>query len=133
MSLDNIKNKLNEAIDYFKSFNIINTVYLHGSYAKETQHPNSDIDFAVLLKGSSYLNTEKILIISSKLEIIFNRKVDLGVLSSKNLIYAKEVIEHGKPVFCRNKFEKEMFEATMLSMYLNFQLERKEILNAYRT
>ncbi|MGR3176752.1 MAG: type VII toxin-antitoxin system MntA family adenylyltransferase antitoxin [Candidatus Anammoxibacter sp.] len=132
--MNDIEEKLNKVIDYIKSFDLVNAVYLHGSYAKGKLHPNSDIDMAVLLmKGFSNLKTEDILNMTSQLELIFNRKVDLGVLSSNNLIYTKEVIEHGISIFCRNRFEKELFEATMLSMYLNLQIERKEILNAYRT
>lgn len=130
--MNDIEEKLNEVLDYVKTFDQINAVYLHGSYAKGVQHPNSDIDMAVLMNGGSQLKTENILVMVGQLELIFNRKVDVGVLSSKNLIYAKEVIEHGISVFCRNKFEKELFEATILSMYLDLQIERKEILNAYR-
>ena len=130
--MDDIEDKLNEAINYIKSFDMINALYLHGSYAKGVQHPNSDIDLAVLMKDFAALKAENILIMSAQLELIFNRKVDLGILSSKNLVYAKEVIEHGRSVFCRNRFEKELFEATMLAMYLNLQMEREEILNAYR-
>ncbi len=130
--MDDIKDKLNEAINYVKSIKQINVLYLHGSYVKEKLRLDSDIDFAVLMKNFSKLKTEDILMISAQLELIFNRKVDLGVLSSNNLVYAKEVIEYGKSIYCRNRFEKELFEATLLSMYLNLQIEREEILNAYR-
>ncbi|MBS1259532.1 MAG: hypothetical protein MAG551_02604 [Candidatus Scalindua arabica] len=130
--INDIEDKLDEALDYVKSFDLINVVYLHGSCVKGRLHPGSDIDMAVLMQGFSDLKTENILGMTGQLELIFKRKVDLGVLSSNNLVYAKEVIEHGKPVFCRNRFEKELFEATTLSMYLDLQIERKEILNAYR-
>ena len=53
MSSNNIKNKLNKAIDYLKSFDLINVVYLHGSYTKGTMRPDSDIDFAVLIESDN--------------------------------------------------------------------------------
>lgn len=131
--MNDIEERLNDAVNYIKSFDLINVLYLHGSYTKGILHPDSDIDMAVLMKDFSGLDTEKILLITAQLELIFNRKVDLGTLSSKNLVYAKEVIEHGRVLFCRNRFEKELFEATILAMYMDLQMERREILDAYRT
>ena len=118
---------------YFIDIKEINTVYLHGSIIKGYFREDSDIDIALLINSESEsdFNIIRRLQMASDLECIIKRKVDLGILSSNNLIYAKEVIENGVIIFCRDDYKKGLFEATILSMYCNFQLEREEILHEY--
>jgi len=66
------------------------------------------------------------------LESVFHRPVDIGLLSTQNLVYSKEVALSGQQLFTTNPFESDRFMATSLSMYAELQMQRKEVLNAYR-
>jgi len=118
--------------NYFIDDNRIIAVYLHGSYSKQTVHPGSDIDLAILLKQGEKIDSRELLSMSADIEVELDRVIDLGIVSSKNLVYAKEVIYNGQCLLCNDKYKKELYETTLLSMYTDFQYERREILNAYR-
>ena len=120
------------AADYFSKDNRIIAVYLHGSYSTDRVHPNSDIDLAILVEQSEKIAARELLEISGDLELKLQKVVDIGIVSSKNLVYAKEVIYSGQSLLVKDKYKKELYEATLLSMYTDFQYERREVLNAYR-
>lgn len=119
--------------DYFSSDERIVAVYLHGSYSKGKVHPGSDIDLALLPDQAEKIDFRELLKMSGDLEIKLNRTIDIGVVSSKNLVYAKEVIYNGCCLLVKDKYKKEIYETTLLSMYTDFQYERREVLNAYRS
>lgn len=95
--------------------------------------PDSDIDIAVLIDAGADISLTERIRISSELEQCINRPIDLGVLTTHNLIYAREAIMTGVCIFCRNNFQRDLFAATVLGLYLQLREERKEIENAYRT
>lgn len=61
----------------------------------------------------------------------FGYDFDLGVMSSHNLIYSKEAIFHGKHIHTKDEVVTQFRIYNLLSMYYNFQFERKEVINAY--
>ena len=109
----------------------VDAAYLHGSYAKGTMHPNSDVDIALLPAPGKTLSLRDRLECASQIEVFFGCPVDIGILSTGNLVYVKEVIDHGKELFCRNRFRTDLFLTTSLSMYSDLQQQRKEVLHAY--
>jgi hypothetical protein len=56
--------------------------------------------------------------LASELGILLNKTVDIGEVSSRNLVYAKEVIYKGIPVFVRDERYALIMEMTLLSMYV---------------
>jgi uncharacterized protein len=127
-SINKIKNIINE---YFTKDDRIAAVYIHGSFAKNTIHNNSDIDLAILLNKNEKISSLELLNFSTDLDIKLERHIDIGFLSSENLVYSKEVIKNGLRTYCNKENFTMLMEATLLSMYANLQQERKEILNAY--
>lgn len=109
----------------------IDAAYLHGSAAKGSMHPNSDIDIALLLVPGKTLSLLERLNCASRMESILGRTVDLGLLSTRNLVYAKEVIDHGTELFSKNRFRTDLALTTCLSMYVELQEQRREVLYAY--
>jgi len=107
--------------------------YLHGSTAKGTTRPDSDVDIALLPNPGEHLPLKTRLGFAGELESVLGSPVDLGELSTRNLIYAKEVIENGKEIFTSNRFQSDLFMATSLAMYAELQQQRKEVLDAYTT
>jgi len=106
--------------------------YLLGSAATGTLRADSDIDVAILpqrgLQLSSFVPGE----LAGKLSYELGREVDIGLLSSANLVYSRQAIAYGKRLFTKDSFYSDLMETTLISMYLWFNEERKEILDAYR-
>ena len=128
-SIENIKSVV---LEYFTAFPDVTAVYLHGSFAKGCSREDSDIDLGLMIISGRRIDKIQMLCISSDLELKLERRVDIGIISSDNLIYSKEAISRGVCIYSSDEFARKMSETTLLSMYLDFQNERKEVLNAYR-
>ena len=124
-------NKRTKVQGMLKQYPAIFAAYLHGSTAKGTARPDSDVDIALLPAPAQRLSLKFRLECAGELESILGCTVDLGELSSRNLIYAKEVIENGEEIFTKNRFHSDLFMATALAMYAELQQQRKEVLHAY--
>jgi predicted phage tail protein len=61
----------------------------------------------------------------------FGRTVDLGVLSTTNVVYAKEAVANGRILFERDHRVTARFAMLALSMYASLQEARREVLRAY--
>ena len=105
--------------------------YLHGSTAKGTARPDSDVDIAILPEPGRHISLKVRLECAGQLEGILGCPVDIGELSTRNLIYSKEVVVGGQEIFSANRFESERFMATCLAMYAELQQQRNEVLDAY--
>ncbi|VGO13720.1 hypothetical protein PDESU_02277 [Pontiella desulfatans] len=110
---------------------MILAAYLHGSTAKGTARQDSDIDIALLPEPGHRLPLRQRLEYAAELEAQLGAAVDVGELSSGNVVYAKEVVAHGREIFTRNRFKSDLFMATSLAMYAELQQQRKEVLDAY--
>jgi uncharacterized protein len=58
--------------------------------------------------------------------------LDIGEISSKNLVYSKEAVLGGQRIYVRNESEADLKISTILGMYIVFNEDRQEVLNAYR-
>ena len=86
-----MKNILKEKL---KSMDSIEFAYLFGSYAKEEQKEESDVDIAVFLKQN---NLDVRLQLSYELSKLLKKDVDLLVLNDvKNLFLLEAVFREGK-------------------------------------
>ncbi len=108
-------------------------VYLLGSVARGQQRPDSDIDIGLLLEPgpehriSAIERTQ----IANELSVTFTRTVDIGEISSKNLVYSYEALLTGIPLYKRDEYRADLARANLLGMYLQFNIDRREVLDAY--
>lgn len=109
------------------------SVYLLGSIVNGNFRDNSDVDVAILLKPGNSLKPMELLELGNSLSIDIGRTVDLGIISSNNLIYASEVFYTGELIYTNSEEDNYLYRANLLGMYVNFNDERKEVLDAYRT
>ena len=110
----------------------LTAAFLIGSAARNQLRPDSDIDIAILLKsGTSFSPFEKINL-AVRLGELCSREVDLGMLESQNLVYAREAYLTGECIYCRDVFAKDLFGATILGLYAALKGCRKEVEDAYR-
>jgi predicted nucleotidyltransferase len=108
----------------------IAAAYLLGSAAEERLRPDSDVDIAVLTLSRGGIPLAERLSLTAELSRLAGREVDLGVLTSHNLVYAKEVVTRGRLIFDRDHSVTATFEMYALSMYASLQEARREVLRA---
>jgi predicted nucleotidyltransferase len=109
----------------------VQAAYVLGSAAADRLRPDSDIDVAILPSARGRLSIEERLALTAELTRIFGRTVDLGVLSTANVVYAKEAVTSGKLVYERDPLTTARFAMLTLSMYASLQEARREVLRAY--
>jgi predicted nucleotidyltransferase len=109
----------------------LTAAYLLGSGARGCLRPDSDLDLALLPARGRVISAEDRLSLAADLEELAGRPVDLGVLSTANLVYAKEAVAHGVLIFERDPSARARFAMLVLSMYASLQESRREVLHAY--
>lgn len=105
--------------------------YVLGSAANGRLRADSDLDIAILPVVGKRLSQVDMMELSATLSPVAGRSVDLGVLSSHNLIYASEALLNGQRFFCRDAFQADLAAATLLGLAARLRFERKEIIDAY--
>ncbi|MFC1761251.1 nucleotidyltransferase domain-containing protein [Planctomycetota bacterium] len=105
--------------------------YLLGSVANGNMRPDSDIDIAILPQAETTLSHLEIFELAADLTEIAARNVDLGLLSSQNLVYASEALLKGQRICCQDIPQTDLMVATLLGLSLEFNIERKEIIDVY--
>ncbi|HEX42323.1 MAG TPA: nucleotidyltransferase domain-containing protein [Phycisphaerales bacterium] len=68
------------------------SAYVLGSAAEGRMRADSDVDIAILPVAGRGFSPVDILELSAKFSLAAGRTVDLGMLSSRNLIYASQVL-----------------------------------------
>ena len=108
-------------------------VYLLGSALYGSLRPDSDIDIGLMMKPGHKLSSLLKANISCDLSFELKRTVDVGQISSNNLIYAREALLKGKLIYTKNEAETNLYRANLLGMYIQFNMDRQEVVNAYST
>ena len=101
-------------------------IYLFGSLAKDTSHPDSDIDIAFL--PTSLIPPLDCFYLASTLSNQLGKSVDLVDLTTASTVFAKEVVASGTPLFIGDPLRHQTFEMYTFSDYARLNEERKEIL-----
>ncbi len=105
--------------------------YLHGSILNETFREESDIDCALLLHAPCSLSDVEQLHWAGQLSGVVGRRIDLGIISTHNLVYAMQAISKGELLFCRNAVEKDRVVMRLYSLYAKLREDRAEVEQAY--
>ena len=106
--------------------------YLLGSAASGRMRSDSDLDLALMTMPDAEMSSLERIALAADLGLDLGIVVDIGELSSRNLVYAKEAILTGRRIFTRDRFQADLKACTLLGMYVRFNEERHEVLNAYR-
>ena len=109
----------------------VEAAYLLGSAAANRLRGDSDVDVAILPIRGVEISAERRIALTGELAGIFSRPVDLGILSTRNVVYAKEVITKGRILLARDPSVTARFAMLVLSMYASLQEARREVLRAY--
>jgi uncharacterized protein len=106
--------------------------YILGSAAQGRMRPESDVDIAVMVSPDRTFRDLDRIKLAAEISIEIGIPTDIGILSSANLVYAKEVYSKGIEIYINNRNYSDLMRATLLGMYLQFQEDRREVINAYR-
>jgi predicted nucleotidyltransferase len=122
--------ELNKIIPLFEKDPRVLALYLLGSAHSGRMRPDSDIDMAVLIEGGLELPALERAELAASATMELGRDVDLGEISSRNLVYARQVILAGRRLYSGRA---DLRETSLLGMYAGFFEERREVANAYRS
>ena len=117
--------------DVLKKDRRVSAAYLLGSALTDRLRADSDIDIALLPAPGCSLSQMDLFTVSSELGTCCPRPVDIGILSTHNLIYAKEALLQGECLFCKDQYYHDLFVATALGLYLELRTARREVEHAY--
>lgn len=117
-NIKDIKSIFENHIDKFVEEFDISLIYVFGSFAKNANKLDSDIDIAILLNGEIDGYTQ--LNILGKLIDIFKREdIDLCILNNVNEVLKFQVIKYGKIIYMGSLYAKVMFESMTMSEYMD--------------
>ena len=122
---------LNECIERFAREPNIRAVWILGSAVTDRLRDDSDVDFAVYYTPGTVLDFSAHGRVILGLERVLGRTVDLGRLSSRNVVYAVQAIQTGELLFARDPLEATAFAGRMQSLYLDLKHDRKVVEDAY--
>lgn len=128
MNMEKISEELKKIQEnIIQKFNPL-AIILFGSYARNTQNEESDIDIAIIS-----FNTEKneIYKIKQELEEIVLKDIDLVNLEDKTMSdgFKYEILMNGKVLYCDDSYKFEMYKIDTLREYLDFNESRQDIID----
>ncbi len=109
----------------------IAAAYLLGSALSGRLRDDSDIDIAVLPHVGRAITIQERLRLAADLQQQIGRPVDLGVLTSENLVYAYEAILKGQRLFAVDRDAVAEAENRLLGGYFQLREDRHEVETAY--
>ena len=123
--MEEIKEILNKMVEYLK--NEINpfAIILFGSYSRNTQNKESDIDIAI--KGNN-IDLKKIYELKQKLEDISQKDVDLVDLDDISDVFRYEILMNGIKLFCQDDYKIDLYKLDMCREYLELNESRQDII-----
>jgi predicted nucleotidyltransferase len=101
--------------------------YLYGSFARDEQKRESDVDIGVFLKDNfqkgTFYEVELGLEIERKAKI---KNVEVVVLNDKPLRFLNQVLRYGKLIVSSDEKERIRFETFVTKSYIDFKPYYKE-------
>jgi uncharacterized protein len=121
-----IRNCLLECLNSEAPQGLIQVVYLFGSFARNQQRAESDIDLAFLVAQEKYSIdafecTAPLHMIAVKVGMAIDRVVDVTILNSASLEIAYEIVVGGECLFESDSEQRLQYELKIRGMYFDFQ------------
>lgn len=105
-------------------------IMLFGSFAKGTNHAESDIDLAFF--SAKQLSSYDRFSLASELAMISGYEVDLVDINQIDTVFNMQIFEQGMPIYIQdsNEFTRQRMRA--YSMYATFSEQRAPIIDAIK-
>ena len=115
-----IKKKILEKIE-------CEAIVLFGSYARNNQNSESDIDIA--FKPKKEISKKEIFYLKQEIEDEINIELDLVSLDSIGDGFRYEILITGKTIYCKDELKFELYKLDMYREYLELNESRKMIID----
>lgn len=102
-------------------------IVLFGSYARNTQNSESDIDIA--FKPKKEISKKEIFYLKQEIEDEINIELDLVSLDSIGDGFRYEILITGKTIYCKDELKFELYKLDMYREYLELNESRKMIID----
>ena len=121
-----IRNSLLKRMSSDTPSGLIRCAYLFGSFARNRERAESDIDLAFLLDRETYKKdpfegTAPVHMVAGKMGLELDRVVDVTILNSASLEMAYEVVSDGECLFEIDPEERLQYELKIRGMHFDFQ------------
>ena len=125
--MEEIKEKLESAKQYLVSNFECEAILLFGSYARNSQNAESDVDLAIKVKKE--IQPKELFEIKRKLEDIFEKDVDLIDLNNTQDGIRYEILMNGVTIYVKDDLKFELYKLDMYREYLELNESRQTIID----
>jgi uncharacterized protein len=101
-------------------------IIVFGSTAKGTDRVDSDLDIAYL--SDQQIEKYDRFMLGQELAALINKDVDLVDLNQASTVFAAQIVQSGKTIFCRDDKRRMEFEMKTLKMYAKLNEEREIVM-----
>ena len=126
---------IQKLIDQLKNFlsrdQRIMAAFLLGSVLRNDFRHDSDIDCALLLRDKNTFGQKERMTLAGELGSLVGRTVDLGVISTDNLVYAMQALSSGQLIFAHDAMAVDRKIMHIYSLYAKLREERCEVESVY--
>lgn len=129
--MEEIKQELEIIKEYIiKEFDPL-AIILFGSFSRNSQNEESDIDIAII---SDILDKKKIFKEKLKLQELVKRDIDLVNLKSEEIYdsFRYEILMNGTILYCKNEYKYDLYKIDMIREYIELNESRKDIIDRIR-
>lgn len=102
-------------------------IVLFGSYARNMQREDSDIDIAI--KSKREISKIDIFDMTQDLERITKKDIDLVDLNQITDVFRYEILMNGETLYCEDDVQFDLYKLDMFREYLELNESRKYIVN----
>lgn len=102
-------------------------IILFGSFARNSQNEDSDIDIAIVDKQA---NKQQLFQMKQKLQELTKKDIDLINLANVNISdgFRYEVLMNGTVIYCADTYQFDLFQLDAYREYLELNESRKDII-----
>ena len=121
---------MKETIDKIKEIIIeelnCEAIVLFGSYSRNTQNEESDIDIA--FKSKREISKKEIFYLKQELEEVAKKEIDLINLDDIGDAFRYEILINGNTLYCENELKFELYKLDMYREFLELNEGRMSII-----
>lgn len=125
--MEELKEKLEEVRKYLIEKIECEAIVIFGSYARNTQNSESDIDIAI--KSTKKIQPKELFEIKENLENIVKKDVDLIDLDNTQDGIRYEILINGIIIYTKDEMQFELYKLDMYREYLELNESRKMIID----
>lgn len=125
--MNDIKNELEQIKKMLvEKFNPL-AILLFGSYSRNSQREDSDIDIAII---SNETSKEQLFLVKNDLEEHIKMDIDLVNLNSEDIYdsFKYEVLMNGIIIYCKDEYKYDLYKITAIREYLELNESRQDII-----